>query len=422
MGDVHGQLDRMYRDVSDIEKARGINIDAICQLGDFQAIRNEEDLNHLRMPLRHRKTGDFPRYYQDSCVPKRTLFIGGNHENDVWISQHPEGTKLIRDLSYLGRSGTMDVGGVKVGWISGNYSPVEYSSAGRKKYCHFTAEDIDKIWARDIDILLLHDWPSIRALQKHVVESSVSDSAAFEYAIRRDWGSSPLYELLCQVKPHYVFCGHMHVPLKLEARIGDSTVKFVSLARVGDKDAIGVLDTNNFNFLTYDFRDNTNLLDILPDSEKSKVGIAFSLLENGQIPDARKMLEDLLSQGASSDARSFCHYGLAVAQMNLTAQKSLGLNEVDNVLSHLRLAVNGPAYTDLYLVLGTALRNKVDFLLEQKQTRQRDSEIIALCDEAVSVFDKSGQLNNGTMPELTDNVNHLIRIRDSLNGNFARMN
>ena len=135
MGDVHGKIKQMYDSVSYVEQAFGKNIDAVLQVGDFQAVRDEKDLARMAIPGKYKVTGDYPDYHNEGVVPKRTFFIGGNHDNDHWHREHPEGHELVEGLSYLGRSGVMDLSGTNVAWISGNYS--EQSFEGIRKGKNF---------------------------------------------------------------------------------------------------------------------------------------------------------------------------------------------------------------------------------------------------------------------------------------------
>ena len=64
VGDVHGRINHMYELVSQTVRAFDYNVRAILQVGDFHAIRNEEDLKHFPVPEKHRVLGDFPSYFQ----------------------------------------------------------------------------------------------------------------------------------------------------------------------------------------------------------------------------------------------------------------------------------------------------------------------------------------------------------------------
>ncbi|MEK6914512.1 MAG: hypothetical protein AABW83_02570 [Nanoarchaeota archaeon] len=174
IGDVHGKIDLMYSLISDIRRTHDHNVDSVFQIGDFHAIRDKDDLKHFPVKEKYRTLGDFPKYFEGGRVPIKTYFIGGNHENNFWHSQHPEGHELIGGLNYLGRSGIKNIQDINLAWVSGNYSKKDFSESNSKKrkYNHFTKEDLDIILHQSngekIDVLMLHDWPAIRELEKHI--------------------------------------------------------------------------------------------------------------------------------------------------------------------------------------------------------------------------------------------------------------
>lgn len=249
VGDVHGKIKQMYESILDIETKRDINIDTIIQIGDFQAIRNKKDLQYLAVPGKHKDIGDFPDFHKKGEVPKKTFFIGGNHENDHWLSKYHDGKEIIKNLSYLGRSGVREINGLKIGWVSGNYSSKGYTKERKKiRYHHFTMEDTQKILdeGRNIDVLLFHDWPCIRMLNQGVIEESISHQDMLEQAIIRSLGNVELYDVLRKIKPSYIFSGHMHMPLSLEKKLDDSNVRFIGLNKFDRPYSICILDTDTF--------------------------------------------------------------------------------------------------------------------------------------------------------------------------------
>ena len=242
IGDIHGKVKQMYDSVKDIS-----DVDTVIQIGDFQAFRNKDELRYSSIPERHRDVGEFPIFYKQGTVPVKTFFIGGNHENDHWHKEYPEGNELITNLFYLGRSGISRINGFNVGWVSGNYSPNGFDGTKKKKkYHHFTKEDIEKILneKKDVDILLFHDWPSIRELERDIVPGSVSHPDVLEYSIKRGFGNMPLYDLTKELKPRYVFLGHMHMPLKFEIN-NENNTKFIALNLFNREDSTYLLNTDN---------------------------------------------------------------------------------------------------------------------------------------------------------------------------------
>jgi len=304
VGDVHGKIGQMYRSILDIEESNRTEIDLILQLGDFQATRDERDLRYLSGPHKYRKLGDFPEFHEKGKVPKKTFFIGGNHENNYWHKQHPGGNQLVENLFYLGRSGIKAIGDLKMAWISGNYSPKDYSADNPKKYHHFTEKDVQKVLKQQegVDVLLLHDWPSIRELAKDVDPDTVSNHETLSQAMNRDLGSTELYELVRRLRPKYVFAGHVHMPLDLEAKIEETDIRFIALNKLEFQDSsIYLLDTDNLE-ITNVSRKKQNLFDILKEEERRRIQPGFGFLEEDSLTEAIGVFERILSNSPSEAA------------------------------------------------------------------------------------------------------------------------
>lgn len=247
-GDIHGSLDKMYERISRVEKEQGTKIDLVVQLGDFQAVRNENDLKNIHVPEKHRKLGDFHRYFDAQQVPVKTYFIGGNHENNSWLSEYEGKSEIIKNLYYLGRSGFCEENGVRIGWVSGNYSPKDYDRDGKVKYNHFTMNDLKTLEAApQIDLLFFHDWPSVENLAPFIDRDSVlPDQAVLDRQIKRKLGCEPLYQLVSRMKPQFVFAGHIHNLLMFSAKIEEKTTRFVFLNRIEWENSLAMLDTSRW--------------------------------------------------------------------------------------------------------------------------------------------------------------------------------
>uniref|UniRef100_A0A915D1X5 Calcineurin-like phosphoesterase domain-containing protein n=1 Tax=Ditylenchus dipsaci TaxID=166011 RepID=A0A915D1X5_9BILA len=62
-GCSHGEMDRIYDTLSQMEHQRGVKFDLLICCGDFQAIRNYGDLQHLKVPDKFRQLMTFYKYY-----------------------------------------------------------------------------------------------------------------------------------------------------------------------------------------------------------------------------------------------------------------------------------------------------------------------------------------------------------------------
>lgn len=74
-GCCHGELDKIYECIQNIEKKDGRKIDLLICCGDFQAIRNKDDLECMACPPKYRHLGTFWKYYSgEKIAPYLTLF------------------------------------------------------------------------------------------------------------------------------------------------------------------------------------------------------------------------------------------------------------------------------------------------------------------------------------------------------------
>ncbi len=101
-GDVHGALNRLYEDVLVFEAVIGIRFDCVLQVGDF---RIWPDTSRIDRAARHHDgAGDFPTWLGEwRAVPRRTLFIKGNHEDFVWLDGQG-GADVLPGLTYPRKS------------------------------------------------------------------------------------------------------------------------------------------------------------------------------------------------------------------------------------------------------------------------------------------------------------------------------
>lgn len=82
VGCSHGALNSIY------EQAIRQGVDVLLCCGDFQTIRNRDDLNCMACPAKYASFGDFHEYFEGRRVaPCLTLFIGGNHEASEFLQQ-----------------------------------------------------------------------------------------------------------------------------------------------------------------------------------------------------------------------------------------------------------------------------------------------------------------------------------------------
>ena len=108
-------------------------MDALFVCGDFQALRNEHDLEHMSSPARHKHLGQFHEFYSGKRVaPLLTIVVGGNHEASGYMKELYHGGWVAPNIYYLGGAGSVLVNGLRVCGVSGIYNERHYNKGGSK--------------------------------------------------------------------------------------------------------------------------------------------------------------------------------------------------------------------------------------------------------------------------------------------------
>ena len=133
-GCLHGELQKTYDIIEEIEKKENYIVDLLLICGDLEFSRNLADLKCVAKPeTRDREIGTFYKYYSGELkAPVLTIVISGNHEASNYLQEMPFGGWMCPNIYYLGYAGVVDlvneVGHVvlTVGGLSGNYSYKNY--------------------------------------------------------------------------------------------------------------------------------------------------------------------------------------------------------------------------------------------------------------------------------------------------------
>ncbi|GFP92693.1 lariat debranching enzyme [Phtheirospermum japonicum] len=171
-GCMHGDLDNVYATLLHLQEVEKIKIDLLICCGDFQAVRNEKDLESLNVPSKYRTMNSFWKYYAgEKVAPFPTIFIGGNHEASNYLWELYYGGWVAPQIFFLGFAGVVKFGNVRIGGLSGIYKSNHYNSGHYEKLpyneqdirsiYHVREYDVHKLMQvqEPIDIFLSHDWP-----------------------------------------------------------------------------------------------------------------------------------------------------------------------------------------------------------------------------------------------------------------------
>ena len=126
-GCAHGELESIYASIATIEEKHDLKVDLLICCGDFQAVRNQSDLASMAVSAKYRTMNSFYKYYSGELeAPVLTLFIGGNHEAAAHLYELPFGGWVAPNIYYLGHSGSVMFGGLRISGISGIYKDYDY--------------------------------------------------------------------------------------------------------------------------------------------------------------------------------------------------------------------------------------------------------------------------------------------------------
>jgi len=223
-GCIHGCMDKMYEEIQEFEKQKKKKIDLVLCTGDFESMRNEEDLKFLSCPEKYRLMGDFYKYYNSKVkAPYLTIFVGGNHEASNYLEQNYYGGYVAENIYYLGRGGVINVKGLRIGGMSGIFNKFDYFrghfeknendiKGDKKSIFHYREFEIAKMShiKNKLDIFMTHDWPTNIIHSKDFSRIFKLYPENKEAILSGTLGSFPAEFILKLLKPKYYICGHMH--------------------------------------------------------------------------------------------------------------------------------------------------------------------------------------------------------------------
>uniref|UniRef100_A0A3B0MMB4 (Lariat) debranching enzyme (Dbr1 homologue), putative n=1 Tax=Theileria annulata TaxID=5874 RepID=A0A3B0MMB4_THEAN len=255
-GCCHGELDKIYERIKNFELENGTKVDILFCCGDFQAIRDESDLNELSCPQKYREYRDFRDYYSGvKLAPLLTVFIGGNHEAPDFLRNLYFGGWVAPNIYYLGHSGVLNFGGIRIGGISGIYNLNDYTKGilllkqlfkgyfeskpyneqTKRSSYHMREFDVKKLSLikGKVDVFLSHDWPAGIENFGDLDQLLKIKPFFYEDIKNNTLGNPKTMELMGKLKPTLWFSAHLHVKYEAEYKHEDgSTTQFLALDKV----------------------------------------------------------------------------------------------------------------------------------------------------------------------------------------------
>ncbi|GCB20207.1 lariat debranching enzyme [Aspergillus awamori] len=221
----HGCLHDIYASVDKAAALKGWDgVDLVIIGGDFQAVRNANDLACMSVPMKYRELGDFHEYYSGQRVaPYLTIFVGGNHEASNHMFELYYGGWVAPNIYYLGAANVIRCGPLRIAGMSGiwkgydyrrpHFERLPYNSDDVQSIYHIRELDVRKLLQirTQVDLGLSHDWPK-----------QVERSGDFETLFRKKLGfredsqngrlgSMAAKHVLDRLRPAYWFSAHLHV-------------------------------------------------------------------------------------------------------------------------------------------------------------------------------------------------------------------
>ncbi|KAG4067921.1 hypothetical protein HA402_010607 [Bradysia odoriphaga] len=245
-GCIHGDVERMYKVLESIENEQDCKVDLLLCCGDFQAVRDERDLESMTRTKDYHDLGTFHKYYNgESTAPVLTIFIGGNHEASKYLQELPFGGWVAPNIYYLGYAGCVNINGLRIGGISGIYKKYNYrrchhefppyTEDSKRSVYHVRELEVFRLKqiSGKIDIFMSHDWP--RNIDKFGDEMTPADLISikpdFESDIKNNCLGSPANkEILDRLQPSYWAAAHLHCRFSAEVPHSNSMkTKFLAL-------------------------------------------------------------------------------------------------------------------------------------------------------------------------------------------------
>ena len=222
-GCCHGELDAIYASVLETQRRNGITIDLLLICGDFQACRNEQDLNCMAVPQKYRSMASFYKYYSGEAeAPILTIFVGGNHEASNHLCELYHGGWVAPKIYYLGYAGVVQVGGLRIAGLSGIFKSGDYrqghwerppyDNGSMRSAYHVREYDVWKLLqlSGKVDIFLSHDWP--RGVHRHGDERRLLQTKRFlqQEVQTNTLGNPHTVAVMEKLRPDYWFAAHLH--------------------------------------------------------------------------------------------------------------------------------------------------------------------------------------------------------------------
>ncbi|EEA28790.1 lariat debranching enzyme [Talaromyces marneffei ATCC 18224] len=221
----HGKLHDIYAKVTESAKSKNWDsVDLVIIGGDFQSVRNANDLTCMSVPSKFRQIGDFHEYYSGKAIaPYLTIFIGGNHEAGNYLFELYYGGWVAPNIYYVGAANVLRFGPLRIAGLSGiwkgydynkpHFERLPYNEDDVKSIYHVRELDVRKLMQirTQVDVGLSHDWP--RGIELCGNYNHLFKTKPFfrEDSETGKLGSLAAKYVLDRLRPPHWFSAHLHV-------------------------------------------------------------------------------------------------------------------------------------------------------------------------------------------------------------------
>ncbi|KIW13695.1 hypothetical protein PV08_08886 [Exophiala spinifera] len=220
----HGTLHAIYASIQEACRVKGWDgVDLLIIGGDFQAVRNQHDLNVTSMPQKYRKMADFHEYYSGArTAPYLTIFIGGNHEASNHLFELYYGGWVAPNIYYLGAANVIRLGPLRIAGLTGiwkgydyrkpHFERLPYNREETGSIYHVREIDVRKLLAlrSQVDIGLSHDWPQGIEMHGDYQWLFRNKKGFGEDSRNGRLGSVAARQCLDRLRPPHWFSAHLH--------------------------------------------------------------------------------------------------------------------------------------------------------------------------------------------------------------------
>ncbi|KAJ2008638.1 lariat debranching enzyme [Coemansia sp. RSA 2322] len=185
----------------------------------------------MSCPNKYKQIGGFYRYYTgERTAPIPTVFVGGNHEASNHMRELYYGGWVAPNIYYMGSSGVVKFGGLRIGGITGIFKDFDYAKGHyerppfrgpeRSSMHHVRSYEAFKMLQirNSLDIVVSHDWPQFIERYGNTAEL-LRQKPFFEDEVKQGNLGSPVNAMLLEhLRPAWWFSAHMH--LRFQAEVG----------------------------------------------------------------------------------------------------------------------------------------------------------------------------------------------------------